>query len=81
MTINDVFTAPEAAALWGLEKNTVKQACVDSAKGVRKNPFLPGEYRKSGRIWLITRAGMERVYGPQKIKILADALGEKEEEK
>jgi excisionase family DNA binding protein len=53
--LNEVLTAAEAAALWGLDDSTVKKAC-------QKGRI---EARKSGRVWLITRTDMEKVYGPQ----------------
>ena len=27
--------------------------------------FLEGEFRKSGKMWLVTRQGMERLYGKE----------------
>ncbi len=61
--LDEVMTAAEAAELWGKAPITVQQAC----SGYKKAPprFLPTEARKAGRIWLVTRAGMERLYGPQ----------------
>jgi hypothetical protein len=56
--LNDIFSAAEAARLWGLEETTVKKAC-------QAGRFLPDEYVKKGRDWLVTREGMERLYGPQ----------------
>ena len=41
----------------------------DHNKGQKGLPprFKEGEeFRKSGRTWLITKAGMERLYGPEK---------------
>lgn len=64
MTIEDVMTTGEAAERWDLSVETVKKAC----QGQKGNPprFQEGEYRKSGRAWLVTRQGMERLYGPEK---------------
>lgn len=62
--IDKVLTAAEAAELWGLAPDTVKQACIDSKNGIKKNPFHLGEYRKSKATWLVTKSGMERLYGP-----------------
>ena len=61
--LQEVMTAAEAAELWGKAPITVQQAC----GGYKKSPprFLPTETRKAGRIWLVTRTGMERVFGPQ----------------
>lgn len=50
------MTAVEAGELWGLGTSTVKRAC-------QTGRFLPWEARKSGGTWLVTTAGMERVYG------------------
>jgi hypothetical protein len=57
--INDILTAPEAAALWSLDVSTIKKACI-------AGKFTVDECRKSGSAWLITRSGMERVYGQPK---------------
>ncbi|ERT62722.1 helix-turn-helix domain-containing protein [Megasphaera vaginalis (ex Srinivasan et al. 2021)] len=59
MTIDDVMTTQEAADLWGVTADAIKQNCL----GRVKNGFKKGEFRKSGKMWLVTRAGMERVYG------------------
>ncbi len=58
--IDDILTAPEAAKMWGLEESTVKKAC-------QQGRFYPHEARKTGKVWLVTRAGMERVYGKPKV--------------
>lgn len=62
MLINEVMTAAEAAEKWGKAPITVQQAC-SGYKGAAPR-FTPKEARKAGRIWLVTRAGMERLYGP-----------------
>ena len=59
MTIDDVMTTQEAADLWGITADAIKQNCL----GRVKNGFKKGEFRKSGKMWLVTRAGMERLYG------------------
>ena len=58
----EVISASEAAALWGKAPITVQQAC----KGYGNIPprMKPTEARKSGKTWLVTRTGMERVFGP-----------------
>jgi hypothetical protein len=62
--INEVFTAAEAALLWGLSETTVKKSCQQGRL------ILGAEARKSPPkdrgVWLVTRAGMERLYGPRK---------------
>lgn len=62
--LQEVMTASEAAVLWGKAPITVQQACKGYAKS--KPRFLLTEARKAGRIWLVTRAGMERLFGPEK---------------
>lgn len=59
MELEDVMTTLEAGELWGVTPNSLKQNC----QGRVKNGFKEGEFRKSGRTWLVTRAGMERLYG------------------
>jgi hypothetical protein len=56
MKLNDVLTGPEAAKLWGLGESTVRNA---AAAG----KFNDNEARRAGKNWLITRQGMERVFG------------------
>ena len=62
--ILEVMTTKEAAARWGKEHSSVKHLCT----GVQGRPprLTDEECRKSGGTWLITRAGMERVYGEEK---------------
>ena len=64
MELSDVLTASEAANLYGLDSSTLSRACT----GQKGYPplFKEGEFRKAGRIWLITRDAMERVYGKTK---------------
>lgn len=64
--LKDVMTTPEAAMRWKLNVQTVKLAC-SGQKGFP--PRLNSEEcRKSGSAWLVTRQGMERLYGPEKCK-------------
>ena len=55
----------EAADRWNVTADALKQNC----RGRVKNGFLEGEFRKSGKMWLVTRQGMERLYGKEHIKI------------
>lgn len=59
--LKEVMTAAEAAVIWKKSPVTIQQAC----SGYKKAPprFTEKEARKAGRIWLVTRAGMERLYG------------------
>ena len=61
MEFDDVMTLEEAAERWKKTSDALRQNCL----GRVKNGFQKGEYRKSGRVWLVTRAGMERVYGKE----------------
>lgn len=59
----EVMTPIEAAERWGKASITVRQACT----GYKKAPprFHEDEARRSGTTWLITVAGMTRVFGPE----------------
>lgn len=63
-----VMTATEAAERWNVAKVTVRQAC----SGYKKSPprFTQEETRQSGSTWLVTVAGMTRVFGDEPIKSL-----------
>lgn len=60
-TLTDIMTTSEAANLWGLSQTSVKQLCT-GAQG-RPPRLTVTECRKSGGTWLVTRAGMTRLYG------------------
>lgn len=57
------MTEKEAAERWGLAPITVRQACTGYKKALPR--FTDTEARKSAGTWLVTRAGMERLYGPE----------------
>ena len=59
--LDEVMTAAEAGERWGIPARTIQQACTGYKGGVPR--FTEKEARKAGRIWLVTRAGMERLYG------------------
>lgn len=63
MKINfeDVMTTQEASERYHRTAHTIKQAC-DSGRLTNE------ECRKSGGTWLITREGMERLYGKERPK-------------
>lgn len=65
MKLNDVMTLQEASKRWNVTADALKQNC----RGRVKNGFKPGEYRKSGKNWLVARQAMERLYG-EEIKML-----------
>lgn len=64
MKFEDVMTSAEAAERWGISPVTIKQACA----GQRNTPprFTKSECRKSKGTWLVTRYGMERLYGKER---------------
>lgn len=62
---NDIMTTAEAGERWGIAQDTVKQLCT-AAQGRPPRLIAGKEFRKSGRTWLVTRAGMERLYGEEK---------------
>lgn len=59
--LDEVMTAAEAGEMWGVSPRTIQQACT-GYKGAPPR-FRTDEARKAGRIWLVTRTGMERLYG------------------
>ena len=66
MTLDDIMTTAEAAERWGIAQTSVKQLCT-GAQG-RPPRLTVEECKKSGRTWIVTRAGMERLYGQEKPK-------------
>ena len=62
--LDEVMTIPEASERYGVPVTTIKSACAGQ-KGIP--PIFTGyECRKSGRNWLVTKMGMDRVYGGHK---------------
>ena len=59
-----ILTATEAAEIWGIDPHTVRAACTGQ-KG-KPGRFTSTEARRSGATWLITRDGMQRVFGETK---------------
>lgn len=49
-----VYTTREAEIAWGLAENTVNKWC-------NRGRFNAWEARKSGKVWLVTKAGMDRL--------------------
>lgn len=55
--INNVLTASEAAEIWGLTEGAIRKA-------IASRRLVPGvDFRKAGRITLITKYAMQREYG------------------
>ncbi len=61
--LNEVMSLGEAAERWNISPNTLKTWCSGSKRNYPKFEYY--ECRKSGKYWLITRAGMERLAGPE----------------
>lgn len=64
MNLDDVMTTQEAGERWNVPADSIKQCCL---KRYAKKQFTDNEARKSGKNWLVTRQGMERLYGKEKI--------------
>ena len=62
MKLEDVMTTQEAGERWNVPADSIKQCCL---KRYANNQFTEDEARKSGRNWLVTRQGMERLYGKE----------------
>ena len=56
MKFEDVMTTQEASERYRRTAHTIKQAC-------ESGRLSPEECRKSGKSWLVTSAGMNRLYG------------------
>lgn len=55
--LDEVMTTSEACLKWGLSESTIRQS-------IRNNRLIEDvEYRKSGKVWIITKKAMERLYG------------------
>lgn len=74
MKFEDIMTSAEAAERWKISPVTVKQAC----SGQRNTPprFTSEECRKAKGTWLVSRQGMERLYGeePKMLKVFDTSL-------
>lgn len=66
MNFEDVMTTAEAAERWGVSATTIKLYCLGTKNQTPK--FNKNEYRKSGKVWLVTKSGMERVFGPERMR-------------
>lgn len=57
VNLNSVFTAQEAAALWNITEGAIRKAMSS------KRLIIGVDYRKAGRITLVSKEAMERLYG------------------
>lgn len=60
----DVMSVDEAAERWNVSRHAVRQSCI-SRNGNPPRFQIGIEARRSGGVWLVTRAGMERLYGKE----------------
>jgi hypothetical protein len=56
-SISEVLTFSEAAEIWDIDSSTLRHRVTgeELQEGI--------DYRKSGKVWLITKNAMERLYG------------------
>lgn len=66
MKLDDVMTTQEAGERWNVPADSIKQCCL---KRYANKQFSDDEARKSGKMWLVTRQGMERLYGKEEYTI------------
>ena len=59
--LHEVLTLKEAAELWHVSVDTLKQKCIGRVKG--NLAFTQEECRQSGKTRLVTREAMIRLYG------------------
>lgn len=67
MDINDIMTFAEACESWGLGASTLRTRILN---GAFKDLSEGIDYRKSGKVWLITKSAMIKLYGEPKNKDL-----------
>ena len=60
--LKDVMTLEEAAELWNKSTDSLRQSCI-SRNGNPPRFIIGEEAQQSKRIWLVTKQGMERIYG------------------
>lgn len=59
--LDDVFTTTEASVIWGTTDDIIKSYA-------EKGEFLPSEARHTENIWLVTRKGMQCIFGDPIVK-------------
>lgn len=64
-SLDGVLTVAEAAEEWGVAVNNLKWYCRGIQSGGRKlrRRFSEDEARRSGKVWLIKRSAMVRLFG------------------
>ena len=51
---DELLSTKEAAELWGLDESSIRK---------RIHDFPPGTVRKFGKQWVVSRKGMEKIFG------------------
>ena len=59
--LHAVLILKEAAQIWQVSDNILKQKCIGRVKG--DLAFTQEKCRQSGKTWLVTRDAMIRLYG------------------
>lgn len=67
-----VFSTVEAAAIWNRDSGTVRSAAGGAGHAAAR--MMEGERRKSGRIWLVRREAMNRLFGQAQPTPMAEAM-------
>ncbi|MCD3319518.1 hypothetical protein G8V07_11550 [Clostridium botulinum D/C] len=57
MDINDIMDLKEASIKYNLNINTLKATCQNGRHGLVEGK----DYRKTGRVWLITKEALEKI--------------------
>lgn len=57
--LSDVLSVPMASERFGVSVDIIK-------RNAREGNFLPSEARKMGKNWIVTKQGMERVFGDKR---------------
>ena len=57
--LSDVLSVPEASEQYGISVDIIK-------RNAREGKFLQTEAIKKGKNWVVTRQGMERIFGDKK---------------
>ena len=71
--LNNIYSLNDAAHYWGLNRETILRAINGNSQNYQKGlktgkRFLDNEARKAGQGYLLTKAGMLRVFGEPEIK-------------
>lgn len=65
MELKDIMDLSEASKKYNIDINTLKWACQHGSNGLEEGV----DYKKSGRVWLITRQAIEKTWREEKMKL------------